>query len=316
MASQYFKPLTIGSRTFSSNLIQGPLAGYSCSAMRKQVDKFGGHAFTTSEMMSAQHLIQCPTHSVRFHHKDPSESTVCFQLSGRQADILAQAATQCQLLGADIIDLNCGCPQPKIRKKQQGSKQIEDPERLFHLVRQMRQVTQTPLTAKIRLLPNNMGDNRVTIDVLTQAGVDAITIHARTWKDDYTVDCDWQTVKELVAYSSVPIIVNGSITTRQQAIDVLQQTQAAGIMISRAGLGQPWLFKQIFDNQPLSITQNTKIDLFIDHLQSLCKLDGEYKTLLQARSLLKYYFHVPKSVITFTSLDGLINYCKKSFSDL
>lgn len=273
--------------------------------MRQLTHYFPGCAYTTTEMMSAHQLVYGKHQQKRFYHKDPSEQIVCYQLSGRCEDILKQATNHCEQLGADIIDLNCGCPQPKIRKKQQGSKQIEDPEKLYRLIKAMRSATSLPLTAKIRLLPPGKGDNLIVIEALIKAGVDAITVHARTWRDDYDVACDWASVRTIVDNSSVPIIANGSITSTKEALDVFKITGADGLMLSRVSLGRPWIFKEILENKPQHITQVAKADLLIEHLSKLSELEGEFKTLLQARSLVKYYLPALADQSTQSSLEAL-----------
>ncbi len=305
MTNTHFRPLVIGSLKLCSNLIQGPLAGYSCSAMRRLTRHFPGCAYTTTEMISAHQLVHGKHNQMRYLHKADDENIVSYQLSGRCPDILKQATVICEQHGADIIDLNCGCPQPKIRKKQQGSKQIENPEKLYDLICSMRSATTLPLTAKIRLLPSQQGDNKTVIDALIQGGVDAITVHGRTWQDNYDVDCNWAAVREIVQYSRVPIIANGSVSSTAEAISVLETTHADAVMLSRAGLGKPWLFNSILNQVEPQITPTTKKRLLIEHLSGLAQLDGEFKALLQARSLVKYYFPKLSGLAPQSSLEQL-----------
>ena len=146
------KPLQIGKKQFHSNLIQAPLAGVSCAPFRELVWKFGGVAYCCTEMLSVHHIVSGVDRSPRYNTRSPKEENLCWQLSGNKPDMLACASERAIAAGADVLDLNCGCPQPKIRKKGCGSKLLSDEKKLSELVKAMRGPCWLFLTLKNRRL--------------------------------------------------------------------------------------------------------------------------------------------------------------------
>jgi len=293
--SKWIKPLQLGSLLLPSNLIQGPLAGYSCSPFRKAIYEYGGVGYTTTEMISAYNLAHGMQQPRRYLYKDPNEGLVCYQLSGNVADNLAVATEKVGLSGADLVDLNCGCPQPKIRKKNSGSKLLSQPEQLYSLLKAMRSATDKPLSAKIRV-DGDSGErfNVEVVQAIESAGADFIVVHGRHWRERYDMAVRISEIASLVSQVEIPLIANGDVADLASAEHMLQATGAAGVMISRATLGQPWLFaeivKQSQGNEYVSPTFDERIHLLLQHVLGLVELDGEYKALLQARKLPKYYF--------------------------
>ncbi len=146
--------LSLGSLKFSTPFIQGPLSGYSCAPLRQLIQRYGGCAFACTEMLSAKHIARGSQHRRRYLYKAPNEGRVCFQISGNAPGEITQAAQIVEQAGADLIDLNCGCPMLKIRKKGCGSALLEQPETLASCVRALRQATQLPISIKIRIGPD------------------------------------------------------------------------------------------------------------------------------------------------------------------
>ncbi len=282
--------LTLGNLTFSSRLIQGPLAGYTCSAMRSLPWQFGGLAYTTTEMLSAHQMAFKQDRSPRYTHIAADEGPVCFQISGNQLALLAKAAEYAQEYGATLIDLNAGCPQPKIRKKGHGSALLTDTKQLTTLLQTIKQHCNCPVTLKIRI-----GDHdEAVLECAQKAGIDGLIVHGRTWKERYDVNASWDRIAWFVEQSDLPIIGNGDLNSPESIDNFFKHTQASGAMIARASLGQPWLFARYeahTKNMTYSISPETVWQCFMDHITHLIALENnETLAISQARGFLKYYF--------------------------
>ncbi len=274
-------------------LIQGPLAGVSCAPFRVLAETWGQPAFCVTEMLSAHHLVHASKVARRFSFKDPSEGKVCFQLSGTNPGDLAWATEQVMRWGADSIDLNCGCPVAKIRKKGAGSKLLEDSHHLAILVKAMKAVSRVPISIKIRVDNESVRYSVEAAQAAQDAGVDHITVHGRHWTDSYDTPCRQDQIAEIVAALTIPVIANGDATDAESVKRLLDHTGCAGVMISRAGVGQPWIFAKISAELAGDIYVPPSLvtigDLFLQHVRGLIDLEGEPIAVLQSRKLIKYY---------------------------
>ena len=277
-----------------SKLIAGPLAGYTCAPMRRLVWRYQEPAFCYTEMISAHHLLTVKRMQTRYTYRAPEEKRLCWQLSGHDPVVLHEASAKAVSMGADLIDLNCGCPKGKIRAKQCGSFHIENPERLFKLVEAMRSAVDCPLIIKIRLHPSKdpLKTDEI-VEAVNAAGADALVVHGRIFSDDYDIPVDVQAMARCVAASKIPVIINGDIHDTASAKQLLEQTKAAGLMIGRAMTGKPWLFEQIqteWDGGVYAVpSYPERAELLLEHITHLIALENEHRALLQSRKLLKYY---------------------------
>ena len=282
--------LKLGSLTLESNLIQAPLASISCAPFRLLTQKYGAPGYTCTEMLSSQHLLT-GVNAPRYIYRSPEENSLCFQLSGRSSEVLAMATEKAIELGADIIDLNCGCPMPKIRKKQAGSKLLETPEHLHEILKAIRAITDKPLTCKIRL---SSTPHLEVLEAVESAGVDALIVHGRTWQDDYSVPVYLEEIADIKSHATIPIIANGDVFDGPSAKKILDSTKADGLMIGRYGVGQPWIFAEIrahLNNQPFTRpSEASQRRLFLEHLNSLSDLIGWHQALNQSKRFGQYYF--------------------------
>ena len=178
----YIKPIQLGSKTFPVNIIQGPLAGISCAPFRFLTWKYSQPAFSCTEMISCKTIIHQPKAlQKRFVTKDPGEGPVCFQLSGSDPAELAEATKIVTDYGADLIDLNCGCPVKKIRSKGAGSKLLTDASKLHALISAMKQNTHVPVSIKIRVENQDEKFNADIARIVAEAGTDFLIVHGRHW---------------------------------------------------------------------------------------------------------------------------------------
>ncbi|MCW8470313.1 tRNA-dihydrouridine synthase family protein [Fluoribacter gormanii] len=280
--------LKIGSLTLSNRLIQGPLAGYSCAPFRTLFNHYRAPAYCVTEMSSATDILHKHTANSRYIYRDPQEQILAYQIAGSEPSILAQAAQRLQQNGADIIDINCGCPKPKIRKKGAGSALLEEPEHLVRLVKEVRAAIIIPLTIKIRI----QGDARDVLlaKKIEEAGADALIVHGRRWIDDYDVGSDLQQIAKIKQSIAIPVIANGDINDIHSLHRAIELSDCDAYMISRGGSGKPWLYQELLEQQGATISLAEKISLFMTHLQGLAALEDEYKAVLQSKSLVRYYF--------------------------
>jgi tRNA-dihydrouridine synthase B len=280
---------------FNKRLIQGPLAGYSCAPFRTLAERWGKPDFCYSEMLSAQHIFSGAQQRKRYSYKSPQEGMLCVQLASDQPEELVYAAQKAvNEWGANLIDLNCGCPQPKIRKKYLGSRLLADSQRLYKLVHTLKQNVSVPVLVKIRV--DNQSDdgyNKEVAEAIENAGADAITVHGRHWSEDYDVPVSYKDIAQIKDSVKIPVIGNGDIKDSDSAKVMFSETGCDAIMISRASVGQPWLFEQIYQE----LQGNTYLppslaiigEIFLEHVQGLIELEGEKMALLQSRKLGKYY---------------------------
>lgn len=281
-------PLQIGSLKIPHRLIQGPLAGYSCAPFRELFYQFTPPAYCVSEMSSAMDVIHKHSPQSRYIYRSPVERILAYQISGNNPEVMAQAALQLQQHGADLIDINCGCPKTKIRKKGAGSALLDTPEQLMHIIKAVRDTITIPLTVKIRI-QGNENDVRLTRQI-EDAGADALIVHGRRWIDDYDVPCDLQQLALIKNSLSIPLIANGDICNATSAYATHERTGCDAFMIARAGSGRPWLYQELLEQHSIALNAAEKIHLFMTHLQGLAALENEFKAVLQSKSLVRYYF--------------------------
>lgn len=298
----------IGSLTLPNRLIQGPLAGYSCAPFRQLYYDYTPPAYCVSEMVSAQDVLHKHQLDSRYLYRAPEENLLCYQLSGSDPLIMAQAAYRLQTLGADLIDINCGCPKLKIRKKGAGSALLDTPQRLFDIVDAIRTAISIPLTVKIRVAGNSSD-----IDLakgIEHAGANALVVHGRRWIDDYDKPSDLVQIAMIKQSLHIPVIANGDLSDAASLARAIKIAGCDGYMIGRGGSGQPWLYQELLmkPGQFAAITHADRLSCFKKHLRGLARLESEHKAVLQSKSLIRYYF---KKALTdaqlqlFYALDNL-----------
>lgn len=288
-------PLILGPRQFTNNFIQGPLAGISCAPFRRLTWQYSQPAFSCTEMISCKTLIhQSRDSQQRFVYKSPLEGPVCFQLAASDPQEVALATRIVTDLGADLIDLNCGCPVNKIRRKGAGSGLLQQPKRLYEMIRAMKHHTHVPVSVKIRV---EGGSNEVfNADIahaIQEAGADFVIVHGRHWTEHYETPCRHEQIRFFVEQMNIPVIGNGDIACLA-SLQRMLATGCAGVMIGRAGVGQPWLIRQLqaqLLGQAFTVPTPADIgSMFIDHIQDLSQLLHSDKwAILQARKMAKYY---------------------------
>ncbi len=305
---------TIRNKNLPHRLIQGPLAGFSCAPFRTLFSNYYAPAYCVSEMISANDVLYKHKETSRYIYRDPNESILCYQLAGHDAQTIATAAKKLAGLGADLIDLNCGCPKAKIRKKLAGSALLDDQNRLIEIVRAVRDSIDIPFSVKIRI----QGDERdiIIANAIEKAGADALIVHGRRWIDDYDIPCDFYQISKIKQSITIPVIANGDIATSKMLQKAINITKCDAYMVSRAGTGQPWLYQTLLNQTNYSPTIEERINNFMWHLEQLSVLENDHKAVLQSKALARYYF---KSIwddndfskfFSLNSLSAINNYIK------
>jgi tRNA-dihydrouridine synthase B len=245
-------------------------------------------------MLSASALIRKPIHAQRrFVAKDPAEGPVCFQLAASETKDLTEAVKISTDCGADLIDLNCGCPVKKMRSKGACSSLLTNPQKLFQLITVMKQNTHLPVSIKIRVEGGDEKFNAELVKVISEAGADFLTVHGRHWTEHYETPCRHDQIQYFAEEMKIPVIGNGDVS----CVDSLKKmlaTGCAGVMIARAGVGQPWLIKKLIaqiNNEEFTPPSREEVKtLFLQHIQQLGELiGGERFAVIQGRTFAKYY---------------------------
>ncbi len=246
-------------------------------------------------MISCKTLIhQAALAEQRFIVKDPGEGPVSFQLSGSDPYEVGEATKRVTGYGADLIDLNCGCPVKKIRSKGAGSSLLTNTAQLYKLICALKQNTTVPVSIKIRVEANSDEKfNQEVASVVSEAGADFLVVHGRHWTEHYETPCRYDEIEFFVNELKIPVIGNGDISC-VSTLQAMFATGCAGVMIARAGVGQPWLIRKLMAemHQEKYVIPSLKEigDIFIEHVEGLNKLLGNEKfSILQARKFAKYY---------------------------
>ncbi|HSW68956.1 MAG TPA: tRNA-dihydrouridine synthase [Gammaproteobacteria bacterium] len=297
--------LQIANTIFPLNLIQGPLAGVSSAPFRRLTWRYSKPAFICTEMISCKSILHQSESSLqRFIKIDPDEGRVCFQLSANDPLELAEATKRITAHGAHLIDLNCGCPVKKIRSKGAGSSLLTDPVKLFKLITAMKQNTHLPVSIKIRVEGRSDEKfNALVAEVVADAGADFLVVHGRHWTEHYEIPCHYQDIKFFVERLNIPVIGNGD-TVCCESLKKMFATGCAGVMISRAGVGQPWLIAKLTSEMNGTKFVEPSFEerglIFLEHVSHLIELLGnEKRGILEARKLAKYYARGLKNRMEF-----------------
>jgi nifR3 family TIM-barrel protein len=262
-------PWTLGGVPISNRVVLAPLAGIGNWFVRLQAKRYGA-GLVISEMVSsfAVHYRNERTcrELLRIH---PDEHPVAIQLFGHDPEVMASAAEWVAAAGADLIDINMGCPVPKVCKTGAGAALLEDPERATAIVRAARRGSGLPVTVKLRsgLHPGDLRGIELARTLAEDGGAAAISIHPRHASQRHKGTPDHDLVRGLVEGLRVPVLVSGGLHSAQQARAAFEATGAEAVLLARGSLGNPWLFQQLLDGSPVPPTAEqvlTEIDWVID----------------------------------------------------
>ena len=248
--------MNIGPHHLNSKVLLAPMAGTSDKPFRIMCREQGA-ALTTSEMVVLQkHLLNTNKSKHRLDFSS-EKSPISIQIAGSEAKELSESARQAVEFGADIIDINMGCPAKKVCNKAAGSALMQNEKLVEDIIKSVVNAVDIPVTLKMRTGWNEENKNAPTIAKIAEDfGIQMLAIHGRTRAQKYNGHAEYETVKEIVELVSIPVIANGDITTAEKAKKVLDFTGADGVMLGRATQGNPWLVGQV--NQYLSTGENSQ----------------------------------------------------------
>ncbi|MCW9028765.1 MAG: tRNA dihydrouridine synthase DusB [Kangiella sp.] len=238
--------MRIGPYQLDNPLILAPMAGVTDRPFR-QLCKELGAGLTVSEMIAANPQLRNTRKSIQRsnHQGEPGIRSV--QIAGAEPDMLAQAAQYNVQNGAEIIDINMGCPAKKVCKKAAGSALLQDPQLVEDILNAVVAAVEVPVTLKIRTGWNHDNRNGVQIaQIAEQAGIQALAVHGRTRADKYLGNAEYDTIAAIKQSVSIPVVANGDITSPEKAKFVLDYTGVDGLMIGRGAQGNPWIFREVW----------------------------------------------------------------------
>ena len=274
--------IKIGNVEINNNVFLAPMAGITDVPYRSICKEFGA-GLTYSEMISAKGMHYNDEKTKILMKKAENETPFAVQIFGSDADILAKVAEEISD-SADIIDMNMGCPAPKVVKNGDGSKLMLSPDLIDEITKKVVEKANVPVTIKIRKGWDKEHVNAVQIAKIAEKnGVSAITVHGRTREEFYSGKADWDIIKEVKDSVSIPVIGNGDITGIEAANEIFEKTNCDAIMIGRASLGNPWIFEEIISGQKVNKTCEDVKKMIEKHLEMLIKEKGEYTAIREMR---------------------------------
>ncbi len=271
-----------------------PMAGVADRAFRELCVDFGA-GYTVTEMVSAKGFTMGDKKSSELLRLGENEDPAAAQIFGDDPEILAQAAVKCLEFNPKVIDINMGCPAPKVAMNGGGASLMKKPELVGEIVKAVSQAVDIPVTVKIRKGWDDDSVNAVEIaQIAEKNGVAAITVHGRTRMQMYSGTVDYGIIADVKKAVSVPVIGNGDIRDEQSAAIMLEKTNCDAIMIGRGALGNPWIFRRLnaylSECRVLSETGvSEKMLVMLRHIKKLIEYKGEYTAMREARHHAAYY---------------------------
>lgn len=276
--------LKIGSLILESNVILGPMAGVTDLPFRLVCKDFGC-GMVCSEMISSRALHYEDRKTYKLLETDEKESPLSVQIFGSEPELMAQAAEKIESMNiASVIDINMGCPAPKIVNNNDGSALMKDIKLSEKIVKAVRNATKLPVTVKFRKGWEVSSENYLDFGIMCEAsGADAVTLHGRTRTQYYSGKADWEAIKKLKDKLSIPVIGNGDIFKFEDIQAMIDKTGVDGVMIARGSLGNPFIFSGITPDRKTLITTALK------HLELMVNVKGEHIGMLEAKKHMAWY---------------------------
>lgn len=288
----YIHKLKIGNIELENNILLAPMAGITDLSFRK-LCKEQGAGLVETEMVSSKAIYYNDEKTLNMLNMEGEKRPIAVQIFGNEPEVMAESV---KILDgkADIIDINMGCPAPKVVKNGDGSKLLLDLELVQKIVEEVVKVSKVPVTVKIR---KGWDEKHVVAvqaaQIIEKAGAAAITIHGRTREDFYTGEADWNIIREVKNAVNIPVIGNGDVVDCSSAKKMFEETGVDGIMIGRASLGNPWIFKEIISclagKKYFKPSNEEKLKTVLKHYDMLTAEKGEYTAVREMRKHIGWY---------------------------
>ena len=296
--------MKIGPHTFNTPIILAPMAGVTDRPFRKLCYQLGADLCVSEMVTSEKHLWKSRKTQLRLDHQN--EKGICsVQIAGTDPQKLADAAMFNVDHGAQIIDINMGCPAKKVCNVLAGSALLKDEPLVGRILSAVVDAVEGPVTLKIRTGWDRQNKNALNIArIAEQCGIQTLSVHGRTRADAYKGEAEYETIAAVKAAVTIPVIANGDITSPQKAREVLLQTQADGLMIGRAAQGNPWIFQQIkhylTENRLTGPPHKDEVSrVLTQHLENLYDFYGELSGVRIARKHIGWYINDMQGATSF-----------------
>jgi nifR3 family TIM-barrel protein len=288
--------MRIGPIHLEQPLILAPMAGITDQDFRLILRRIGGVGLVSMEFISSEALTRGNRRTRHLMQFSEEERPLAIQVYGSRADRMAEAATYVEALGADVVDINMGCPANKVLKGCAGAALMGDLDLAREIIRAVRRAVGIPLTVKFRL---GLDDGRVNYLELGRIcegeGVDAVALHARTARQMFSGRADWDRIRRLKGTLTIPVSGNGDVERPEDALDLLRTTGCDGVMIGRAAVKNPWIFRQTADLLEGRVRREPSLgerrDLILHHFGLLRQREEERAALHKIRTFTGWYTH-------------------------
>lgn len=288
------KTLKIGNVELENRYVLAPMAGVTDLPFRL-LCKEQGAGLLCMEMISAKALQYNNKNTKALLEIDPRECPVSLQLFGSDPDIISEQAKRIEELPFQILDINMGCPVPKVVKNGEGSALMNQPELVYDIVYKTVRAIQKPVTVKIRKGFNDESVNAVEIArIVEEAGGAAVAVHGRTREQYYSGKADWDIIRQVKEAVSIPVIGNGDVTNGEKAIAMMEETGCDGVMIGRGAQGNPWIFSELLEYEktgqmPPRPSREIIRETMLRHTRLQIEFKGEYLGIREMRKHVAWY---------------------------
>lgn len=279
----------IGNVELKNPWLLAPLAGITDAVMREICEEYGA-AMTYTEMVSAKGIYYGDRKTNALMYIPENAGPTAIQIFGSEPEVMAEAARKIDGLKNVVLDINMGCPVPKVVRNGDGSALLQNPSLVYDVVKAVVRNSSKPVTAKIRKGFSEDTVNAVEVaQAIEAAGASAVCIHGRTREQYYSGQADWDIIKQVKQAVSIPVIGNGDIFKHEDGERMMAETGCDFVMVARGALGNPWIFEETAPSPCVQKVYSTSVPVMLRHLHGLCELKGERVGVKEFRKFVVWY---------------------------